>query len=355
MGCEFYAAPVMAQASEAWVYDSLMLLVQEGYMEMPEKPLSSYSRKELGQMISQALVEFEKNRTGSRADEYARISRLLVVDEVQLKLAKEQERVAEDQLERARSRAAKDTEMYVRRSMQGQNRLEVMEPLKQKSDTSLKKLEMVSRDYAQAKSRVEQRTKMLEYVCQRQRNLLSGLSGNGESNDTTAMPKNVMMSADGMAVQGTTDSVIPASLLDTVGKLRAEFMTELDSNGSLDNMNARQQLESNLPVEDVPDQRLKVDAEVRFDTGHSTGDNGNGTRSRIRARVYPDYNIDNNWHAIGMVEWEKTLNGNAYNDDGKLKLDRYYLSGNIGAVHTDIGAFGSLMAEGNIYDSKFIG
>ena len=72
-----------------------------------------------------------------------------------MKLAKEQERVAEDQLERARSRAAKDTEMYVRRSMQGQNRLEVMEPLKQKSDTSLKKLEMVSRDYAQAKSRVE--------------------------------------------------------------------------------------------------------------------------------------------------------------------------------------------------------
>ena len=196
---------------------------------------------------------------------------------------------------------------------------------------------------------------MLEYVRQRQRNLLSGLSGNGESNDTTAMPKNVMMSADGLAVQGTTDSVIPASLLDTVGKLRAEFMTELDSNGSLDNMNARQQLESNLPVEDVPDQRLKVDAEVRFDTGHSTGDNGNGTRSRIRARVYPDYNIDNNWHAIGMVEWEKTLNGNAYSDDGKLKLDRYYLSGNIGEVHTDVGAFGCVMAEGNIYDSKFIG
>ena len=354
-GCEFSAAPVMAQASETWVYDSLMLLVQEGYMEMPKKPLSSYSRKELGQMISQALVEVEKNRTSSRADEYARISRLLVMDEVQLKLAKEQERVAEEQLERARSRAAKDTEMYVRRSMQGQNRLEIMEPLKQKSDKSLKKLEMVSRDYAKAKSRVEQRTKMLEYVRQRQQYLLAGMSGNGKSNDTTVMPQNVMMSADAMAVQGQNDSVMPASLLDTVGKLRAEFMPELEVNGSLDNMNARQQLESNLPVEDVPDQRLKVDAELRFDTGHSTGDNGNGTRSRIRARVYPDYNIDNNWHAIGMVEWEKTLNGNAYKDDGKLKLDRYYLSGNIGAVHTDVGAFGSLMAEGNIYDSKFIG
>ena len=357
LGAGMPFAPVMAasQPVPAWTYDSIMLLAKEGYMEMPNQPLTSYTKEELGKMVAKALLEIEKSRTGSRADEYARISRLLLVDEVQLKLAKEQERVAEARIESARSKVAKDTEMYVRRSMQGQNRLEIMEPLKEKSEASLKKLEQASREYAQAKSRVEQRTIMLDYVRKRQEKLLTELGLGERNNNPVNTNKNAVTYVEGTTLGNYADSLVPSSVLDTAGKLRAEFLPELEENGSLDSMNARQQLESNMPVEDVPDQRLKVDAELRFDTGHTSGSYGNGNRSRIRARVYPDYNIDNNWHAIGMVEWEKTLNGNTYNDDGKLKLDRYYLSGNIGMVHTDVGAFGSLMADGNIYDSKFIG
>ena len=352
MGVGLSASPVQAASNDVWIYDSIMLLAKEGYMDMPEKPLNAYSKKELGQMVAQALLEFEKNRTGSLADEYGRISRLLVVDEVQLKLAKEQERAAEARIKSARSTAARNTEMYVRRSMQGQNRLEVMRPLKEKSDASLKKIEQASRDYAQAKSRVEQRARMLDYVRKRQQDLLDGLSGT--ENGSAVSAGNAGIYGHSVSAGGAI-SVVPASVLDTVGRLRAEFLPELDENGSLDSMNARQQLESNMPVEDVPDQRLKVDAELRYDVGYSRGSYGEGSRQRVRARIYPDYNIDNNWHVIGMVEWEKAITGKKYNKDGKLKLDRYYLSGNVGAVHTDIGAFGSMMAEGNIYDSKFMG
>ena len=352
LGIGLSASTVQAAASDTWIYDSITLLAKEGYMDMPEKPLSAYSKKELGQMVAQALLEFEKNRTGSLADEYGRISRLLVVDEVQLKLAEEQERAAESRIKSARSKAAKDTEMYVRRSMQGKNRLEVMQPLKEKSNASLNRLEQASRDYAQAKSRVEQRSRMLDYVRKRKQDLLAGL--NGSENGSAVSAGNAGIYGNSVSAGGAT-SVVPASVLDTVGRLRAEFLPELDENGSLDSMNARQQLESNMPVEDVPDQRLKVDAELRYDVGYSRGSYGEGSRQRVRARIYPDYNIDNNWHAIGMVEWEKAITGKKYNKDGKLKLDRYYLSGNIGTVHTDIGAFGSMMAEGNIYDSKFMG
>ena len=355
MGVGLSASPVQAASNDVWIYDSIMLLAKEGYMDMPEKPLNAYSKKELGQMVAQALLEFEKNRTGSLADEYGRISRLLVVDEVQLKLAKEQEREAESRIKSARSKAAKDTEMYVRRSMQGQNRLEVMQPLKEKSDSSLRKIEQASRDYAQAKSRVEQRAKMLDYVRKRQQDLLTGLSGTGQTSGSDVQISTTSGYGESTVAGGYNGSVVPSSVLDTVGRLRAEFLPELDENGSLDSMNARQQLESNMPVEDVPDQQLKLDAEVRYDVRYSSGADSGESRQRARARLYPDYNIDNNWHAIGMLEWEKAFTGNGDDKDGKLKLDRYYLSGNVGLSHMDLGAFGSTMAEGNIYDSKFMG
>jgi len=348
LGITIPVSTVFAASQEipAWTYDSIMLLVNEGYMDMPEKPLEAYSKQELGKMVAQALVMFEKKRTGSVVDEYARISRLIVMDEVQLKLAKEQEKIAEIRVARARNRAAKDTELYVRRSMQGKNRLEIMNPLQEKSNGSLKKLEWAARDYAQAKSRVEQRSRMLLYAQERQEGLLNALNSGG------ALACEEKAGRGGSSYKDDGTSV---SILDTVGKLRAEFLPELEKNGSIDNLNACQQLESNVPVEDIPDQRLKLDAEVRYDIGYSRGSYGSGSKSRIRARLYPDCAIDNNWHAKGMVEWEKTLNGKEYSNDGKLKVDRYYLSGNTGLVHADVGTFGSVMAEGNIYDSKFQG
>ena len=330
-----WAAPAQVQP---WVYDSMLQLAAEGYMELPPRPLNAYSRQELSDMVAKALNEVEKNRTGHLSDEYARITRLLVVDEVELKLSQEQEAVATSRCQRARAKAVRAAEMYIRRSVQGQNRLEVMEPLKAKHDKAQAELEYAAREYAEAKSRCMQRAELLAYAQKRQQSLLEAMNGsNGKTGN------------NGGALQTTA---MPASVLENAGRLRAEFLSELEENGSLDKMNARQQLSSNLPVREIPDQAFKLDTELRVDSGRSSGTQ---TRTRARVRLYPDYEFAPNWHAKGMIEWQKTLSGRKFSKDGKVNFDRYYLSGKMGLVQTDIGAFGSLMAEGNVYDSKFKG
>ena len=102
-----WAAPAQVQP---WVYDSMLQLAAEGYMELPPRPLNAYSRQELSDMVAKALNEVEKNRTGRLSDEYARITRLLVVDEVELKLSREQEAVATSRCQTARAKAASPAE-----------------------------------------------------------------------------------------------------------------------------------------------------------------------------------------------------------------------------------------------------
>lgn len=101
--------------------------------------------------------------------------------------------------------------------------------------------------------------------------------------------------------------------------------------------------------------RFKLDGAVRADYGRHTGPQSIGERSRLRVRLYSDYNIDDNWHLLGMVEWEETLHGLKGSNNGRISLDRYYLEGYSGITLLDIGAFGSRQGEGNIYDSKFTG
>ena len=364
-GCLALAAP-----AEPWVYDSLGELAAAGYLKMPDRPLDSYSREELAGMVSKALADMEEKRTGSLADEYALLTKLEVMDEVQLKLAKEQEHFAQEHLSAAKDRAKRAAEMLVRRSIEGQNRLEIMTPLKEKNDAAQEKLSFAARDYAEAKSRVVELAGLLQQVQQRQRKLLedmSGMAGDGNAVVSSATAgkgapslagkasRPVQPAALGTGSQGTGAAGQADSALAAAGRLRAEFAGELEQKGSLDEGSATRQLSSNLPLRKVPDQRFKVDAELRLDSRNSSGDHGNGSRTRLRTRVYPDYNIDGNWHLMGMLEWEKTLAGEKSGKDGRLKFDRYYLSGDIGTVHADLGVFGSNMAEGNIYDSKFKG
>ncbi len=359
------AAP---ESVEPWVYDSIGELAEAGYLKLPERPLGSFSRGELAGLVSKALAEMEKNRTGDLADEYALLTRLEVMDQVQLKLAKEQAQYAERYLAKARSKASGTAEMLARRSIEGMNRLEIMTPLKEKNDEAQEKLAVAARDYAEAKSRVTELEGLLRQVQERQKHLLEIMGGGAGEGSSVTSPGGA---GEGVAapsyfasgkearpavMAGSVASPSTASAaLETAGRLRAEFAGELEQSGSLDEANAARQLASNLPLKKVPDQRFKLDTELRFDAGHSSGMHGDGTRTRGRVRLYPDYNIDGNWHAKGMVEWEKVFEGNKGSKDGKVRLDRYYLSGDIGTVHTDIGAFGSLMAEGNIYDSKFKG
>lgn len=140
---------------------------------------------------------------------------------------------------------------------------------------------------------------------------------------------------------------------EELGKLRAEYGAELYAMGYFDQEAARDQsiLAVKPPLPKA--KRLNIDGEFRVDSANHSGNNDVPDRARARLRVYGDYALNDNWHLIGMLENEKILTGRG--DDNWMDLDRLYLSGNLGLVHADLGAFGSFLAEGNVYDSKFKG
>ncbi len=154
---------------------------------------------------------------------------------------------------------------------------------------------------------------------------------------------------------GMTDFPEAGRILSEATGPRSLFLSEYFSTEYMDDEAAIDQLYSTQPVRDVPGRRFGVDGELRFDSGYSSGREGIGGRSRLRLRLYPDFNIDDNWHARGMIELEHSLSGRKGAQNDKLRLDRYYMEGNIGAVTVHAGVFGSKMAEGNIYDSRFKG
>lgn len=122
-------------------------------------------------------------------------------------------------------------------------------------------------------------------------------------------------------------------------------------------------LETPEPAVDLS-KRFKIDGELRIDNNDTSNHHAvdperkriqfPDDRLRLRARIYMDYNLDNNWHAIGMLESEKALHGDD-SMNGTIDLDRYYLKGAVGKVMVMAGAFGKTLAEGNIYDSRFKG
>lgn len=292
-------------------------------------------------------------------EEFGRLSRLLIMDKVQLKLAKEQETTAGDIYAAANADAILAAEAYARTSLEERKNKDRISVLKTKADKALSMYEFAAMDYAAAKRRVVQRARMLDSLQRRRMDLLTSSGSPNPSNSFATSPSDKTHKGKPSVYTETTYtppfSPISDAALNNATKLRAEFISELDKNNSLDNMNARMQLSSNVTVKDVPKHRFTADVELRLDTGHYGGEDGIGNRTRVRTRIYPDYNIDGNWHFRGMIEWEKTISGPQSRKDGKVRFDRYYLTGNIGEVHADIGAFGSLMAEGNIYDSKFKG
>ena len=72
-------------------------------------------------------------------------------DERKTKSAKSQESQALSQYKRAEGKAKRDQEWLLRRSLRGENRLERMEYLKEKAESSQEAVELAARDYAQAK------------------------------------------------------------------------------------------------------------------------------------------------------------------------------------------------------------
>ena len=326
-----------AQAAAPWVYDAVEELANDGYIDLGGRDASTLSEKELTELVAQGLHEIDRVQQGTLADEYGRVTALMVRDEMHVKLYREQEQITRRNYDQAMRASRHAEEMLARQSMRGVNRLEVMRPLQARAEAARTQLTSAARDYALTQMRREKRELAYEKLKERQSRLLTRLTAVDSEGGREDVP------------------LVRPQVMDAAARLRAEFIENLAASGYTDRENAEQQLYAPVLLPDVPEKRLKIDGQVRLDTRHSTGKESSKDRTRIRARIYPDYNIDGNWHAVGMIEAEKTIAGDSSDKDGQLKFDRWYLMGRSGVTDVMVGQYGSTMAEGNVYDSKFRG
>lgn len=140
---------------------------------------------------------------------------------------------------------------------------------------------------------------------------------------------------------------------ERLARRRVEYADELSAIGYFDRESSYMQASTEVKAPKPPEKRFKIDGEARVDYGAHSGYKSISDRSRARVRIYGDYNIDDNWHFISMLENEKILSGKG--EDSWMDIDRWYLTGKVGNTQVDAGAFGSFLAEGNIYDSRFTG
>lgn len=140
---------------------------------------------------------------------------------------------------------------------------------------------------------------------------------------------------------------------ERLARRRVEYADELSAIGYFDRESSYMQASTEVKVPKLSDKRFKIDGEARVDYGAHSGYKSISDKSRARVRIYGDYNIDDNWHFISMLENEKILSGQG--EDSWMDIDRWYLTGKVGRARVDAGAFGSFLAEGNIYDSRFTG
>ena len=334
----FGILPTAASAAEAvpdWVYEAVGQLDAQGYVDLAGKMPQECSREELVRIVAQGLHEVDRIQQGTLADEYGRLSSLAVRDEVHVKLYREQERLAKRALADAEAAAKQAEERLVRESLRGTNRLEVMQPLQEKASKARLRLQFAARDYALATMRREKRELALAKVSERRQEVFSRMTPRegavqaGAAAGAPASPVVVPAAPDSLpaGVEGAysySEPLVEPGVMDEAMRLRAAFAEDLALMGYADEENAEQQLYSSVLLPEKPEPRLKVDAEVRADASRSGGIERGDSRARLRLRVFPDYDIDGNWHAAGMIEYEKYLNGGT--DDGKLRLDRYYLT-----------------------------
>ena len=140
---------------------------------------------------------------------------------------------------------------------------------------------------------------------------------------------------------------------ERLARRRVEYADELSAIGYFDRESSYMQASTEVKAPKISDKRFKIDGEARVDYGAHSGYKSIGDKSHARVRIYGDYNIDDNWHFISMLENEKILSGKG--EDNWMDIDRWYLTGKVGSTQVDAGAFGSFLAEGNIYDSRFTG
>ena len=287
------------------VYDNLSILEDANYIS--HKDVSNYDRKELAKYIAGIL---EKQPTGFDAV----LSSRIIEDEAQLILIREQENGAKKKMGTLLKDYKKVSEDLFRKSIQGENRLEVMEPLKQRHDELRKRYQESCSEYLQAQARTKRLETMIEALKKRQYN-----------------------------------DRVDFALAD----LRAEFVHELNDLNYFDDEAAKRQLYSNAPVRNPIEQKFKLDGQVQLSNADHHGDDVPQDQFKLKVNLYGDYNFDNNWHFLTNFQAEKVLHPS---NDWELEAKNYYIEGRVTpGMCVDVGKFNAKLAEGNVFDGAIKG
>jgi hypothetical protein len=354
-----------AEVLNASIFDSFDNLYYNNYIEEKDyqtiqqyksKQLTKGERENLSNIVAKILQsaddKIKERNISSEIDltyKYANIQEQIIIDTAQLKIAKEQLKNLTNNYEKAKHKAAVKTEKLVRHSIDGTSRLEIMTPLKNDATKAQNELKIATRRYLDAKQNVTKKEANLQALKEKQKDIELQLNSLSLETNETSSTKNVLVQNTSTQNVSTRKSDTNAEVQNDLSKLRAEFLSELQKNGYIEDETAVNTLDAPFSSTPMEDERFKLDGTIRIDSLTNRGDIHND-RARLRLRLYPDYNIDGNWHIKGMAEAEK-----ATDKDATFKLDRYFLEGNIGEAHTIAGVYSSNLAEGNIYDSKFTG
>jgi len=287
------------------VYDNISVLEQEHYIE--HKDVSNLNRKELAYYVAGIL--------GKQPSDFdTLLSTQIIEDEAQLVLVKEQENSAKKKLNKTLEDYKKTSELLYRKSIQGENRLEVMSPLKQKHDKLKSEYEKAGFEYEQAKARTHRLEIMVESLKKRQYN-------------------------------NKVDYAL--------AELRTEFLYELNELNFFDEEAAKRQLYSNMPVRNKIENKFKLDGQVMLSHANHHGEDVPNDQTKLKLSLYGDYNFDNNWHFLSSAQAEKVLSPS---QEWDLELKNYYLEGKVAkGINVDIGKFNSRPAEGNVFDGAIKG
>ena len=101
--------------------------------------------------------------------------------------------------------------------------------------------------------------------------------------------------------------------------------------------------------------KYKVSAELRYNYVKNSGHNKwDWNDSRLRARVFLEARLNDDWHAFGMLEANKHFLSQ-HGEDSWLEDKRLYVRGMTGDTNVTAGWYGYMIGEGNIYDSSLGG
>jgi len=123
-------------------------------------------------------------------------------------------------------------------------------------------------------------------------------------------------------------------------KLAAEFADELDTLGV-----RVAKLEKGADA-------VKVTGNIRYHYTQNDGD-AKDHANQLRSRIYVKGQINDDWSYTGMLENNQKFQ-NDVGDEG-VTFQRAYVQGKVGGLAVTAGRYSALLAEGNVYDTRFDG